>query len=192
MENKTNIQPVPTRFHKNLFKDLRNRTYMIIFIIIFALIGVYLIVQSFASSPTTQVWNTDASWNTGILSNVAVSNNNVTLASSAPTTSQADLALNKPAVASSIQPQSTLVASNVDDGSLSTRWGSQFSDPQWIYVDLGSQYSINEVRLNWETAYGKAYQIQVSNDATTWTTIYSTTSGTGGVNDLKGLSGTGR
>ena len=102
-----------------------------------------------------------------------------------------NIALNKPATASSVESNSTL-PSYAFDGSLSTRWSSQFSDPQWIYVDLGSAYNINEVKLTWESAYGKAYQIQVSNDATNWTSIYSTTTGTGGVNDLAGLSGTGR
>ena len=87
---------------------------------------------------------------------------------------------------------SSYPASAAVDGNLSTRWSSSFSDPQWIYVDLGSTYNIGEVVLNWETAYGKAYQIQVSNDAVNWTTIYSTTTGTGGVNTLTGLSGTGR
>jgi len=33
-----------------------------------------------------------------------------------------------------------------------TRWSSQFSDPQWIQVDLGTRATIDEVRLNWETA----------------------------------------
>ncbi len=102
-----------------------------------------------------------------------------------------NLALNKPATASSIQ-SSGVAASYAVDGSLSTRWGSAFSDPQWIYVDLGATHSITEVKLTWETAYGKAYQIQVSNDASTWTTIYSTTTGDGGVDDLTGLSGSGR
>ncbi len=43
----------------------------------------------------------------------------------------------------------------------------------------------------WETAYGKAFQIQVSPDATTWTTIFSTTTGTGGTQTLP-VTGTGR
>jgi hypothetical protein len=103
----------------------------------------------------------------------------------------ADLALGRPAVASSLASTS-YPASNAVDGNLSTRWSSAFSDPQWIYLDLGSTYKINEVVLNWETAYGKAYQIQVSNDALSWTTIYSTSTGSGGVNDLTQLSGTGR
>jgi hypothetical protein len=63
--------------------------------------------------------------------------------------------------------------------------------PQWIYVDLGSSVTINRVVLRWETAYGKAYQVQVSNDAVNWTSIYSTANGDGGVDDLA-VAGTGR
>jgi hexosaminidase len=101
-----------------------------------------------------------------------------------------NIALNKPATASSVS--SGYPQSYAFNGSLNTRWSSNFSDPQWIYVDLGSTQNISEVKLTWEAAYGKAYQIQVSNDAINWTSIYSTTTGTGGVNDLAGLSGTGR
>jgi hypothetical protein len=104
---------------------------------------------------------------------------------------QTNIALNQPATASSTYSGSYL-PSYAFDGNLNTRWSSQFVDPSWIYVDLGTTYNINQVILTWETAYGQAYQIQVSNDATNWTTIYSTTTGTGGVNDLAGLSGTGR
>ncbi|MET7400886.1 discoidin domain-containing protein, partial [Dactylosporangium sp. NPDC005572] len=39
--------------------------------------------------------------------------------------------------------------------------------------------------------YGRAYQIQTSPDNSTWTTIYSTTTGDGGVDDLN-VTGTGR
>ena len=45
--------------------------------------------------------------------------------------------------------------------------------------------------LYWESAYAKAFQIQTSNDGTTWTTIYSTTTGTGGTQTLA-VNGTGR
>ncbi|MGI5238369.1 galactose-binding domain-containing protein [Dactylosporangium sp. CA-139066] len=77
------------------------------------------------------------------------------------------------------------------DGNASTRWSSAYSDPQWIAVDLGQAYNLSRVRLNWEVAYGKAYQIQTSPDNATWTTVYSTTTGDGGVDDIA-LSGTGR
>jgi beta-glucosidase len=77
------------------------------------------------------------------------------------------------------------------DGRTTTRWSSLASDPQWIYVDLGGTGTITSVLLNWETAYGTAYHIDVSNDAVTWTTIYSTTTGKGGIENLA-ISGTGR
>jgi hypothetical protein len=106
-----------------------------------------------------------------------------------------DLALNKAVVASSIgsiEGSPAADAANAVDGNAATRWTSERSDPQWIYVDLGARYVINRVKLVWEAAYGSSYQIQVSDDATNWTTIYATTIGDGGTDDLTGLSGTGR
>jgi hypothetical protein len=102
-----------------------------------------------------------------------------------------NIALNKTATSSSNENAGT-TANLAVDGSLTTRWSSAFSDPQWIQIDLGSPQSICHVKLTWETAYGKSYQIQVSNDALSWTPIYSTTTGNGGVDDLTGLSGSGR
>jgi len=65
-----------------------------------------------------------------------------------------DLAQGQTAVASSTQaPQ--YAASNAVDGDPTTRWSSQFSDPQWIYVDLGRETQIDHVVLRWETAYGR-------------------------------------
>ncbi len=103
-----------------------------------------------------------------------------------------NLALNKPATASSIEGSSYTAAKAVD-GSTSTRWASaEGSDPQWIYVDLQATTTISRVVLKWEAAYGKSYQIQVSDNASTWTSIYSTTTGNGATDDLTGLSGSGR
>jgi|GEM_PF-813220 len=103
-----------------------------------------------------------------------------------------NLALNKPATASSVESGTTFTANLAVDGSTTTRWSSAYSDPQWIYVDLQATTSISRVVLRWEAAYGKSYQIQTSPDASTWTTIYSTTTSDGGVDDLTGLSGSGR
>lgn len=91
-----------------------------------------------------------------------------------------NLAEGKPVVASSSRAVNVGAGFAVD-GSLSTRWGSNYSDQEWIYVDLGSSQSFQKVDLHWEVSYGKAYDIQVSNDATNWTTVYSTTTGDGGV-----------
>ncbi|WP_042378365.1 discoidin domain-containing protein [Streptacidiphilus melanogenes] len=104
-----------------------------------------------------------------------------------------DLALGQPATASSVESGlSWLAPSFAVDGSSGTRWSSDYADPQWLQVDLGVERTVNEVRLLWEAAYAKAYQIQVSGDAVTWTTIYSTTNGPGGAERLTGLNGAGR
>jgi len=101
-----------------------------------------------------------------------------------------NIAQGKPTTASSTE-NSTFPASNATDGNSSTRWSSAFSDPQWLQVDLGQSYNISHVTLNWEAAYGKAYQIQTSADGSNWTTIYSTTTGDGGTDDLA-VTGAGR
>ena len=102
----------------------------------------------------------------------------------------ANAALNRPATASSTE-NAGFPASAAVDGNTGTRWSSAFSDPQWLQVDLGSSKNICQVVLNWEAAYATAFQIQTSNDGTTWTTIYSTTTGTGGTQTLN-VTGTGR
>ncbi|GAA4623949.1 glycoside hydrolase family 3 C-terminal domain-containing protein [Actinoallomurus vinaceus] len=102
----------------------------------------------------------------------------------------ADSALNRPTTASSAENAGT-PASASTDGDTGTRWSSAFSDPQWLQVDLGSSQQVCGARLTWEAAYATAFQIQVSGDGTNWTTIYSTTTGTGGTQTLN-ISGTGR
>ncbi|QUQ72282.1 discoidin domain-containing protein [Kutzneria sp. CA-103260] len=103
------------------------------------------------------------------------------------------LSQGKTATASSVE-SSTYAASKAFDGNLtSTRWGSkEGSDPQWLQVDLGTVHSVTEVKLTWEAAYGKSYTIQTSTDGSTWSTVYSTTTGNGGTDDLTGLAGSGR
>jgi hypothetical protein len=101
------------------------------------------------------------------------------------------LSQGKPTTASSTENATAFPAKNATDGNTGTRWSSAFSDPQWLQVDLGASSQITRVALNWETAAAKAFQIQVSNDATNWTSIYSTTTSTGGNQSLT-VSGTGR
>jgi hypothetical protein len=109
---------------------------------------------------------------------------------SAASCGSTNLALGQPATASSTQ-NSSFPASDAVDGNTGTRWSSAFSDPQWLQVDLGSSQTICQVTLDWETAYATAFQIQTSPDGTNWTTIYSTTTGTGGTQTLS-VTGTGR
>jgi len=97
----------------------------------------------------------------------------------------------KPVTASSVENAGTSAA-NAVDGNAGTRWSSAFADPQWIQVDLGATIAIDQVVLNWEAAYARAYQIQVSTSATgPWTDVYSTTTGDGGVDTLT-VAGSGR
>lgn len=109
-----------------------------------------------------------------------------------PTPNPNNLALNRPAMASSNENSEwvTSTASHAVDGDTNTRWSSLHSDPQWIYVDLGTSYDINRVVLNWEDAYSSDYDIQVSDNASNWQTIYSTNSGNGGIDDIN-VSGNG-
>jgi hypothetical protein len=96
-----------------------------------------------------------------------------------------------PATASSVEMPTVTPASAAVDGSLSTRWSSQFSDPQWLRVDLGQVATISRVVLVWETAYGRAYEIQVSDDGVGWRTVFATGSGQGGT-ETWDVAATGR
>ncbi|WP_439945981.1 discoidin domain-containing protein [Streptomyces sp. BBFR109] len=112
----------------------------------------------------------------------------------APPVGGTNLALNRPATASSSQqsygdcpctPQLAV------DGNATTRWASDWSDPQWFQVDLGSAKTFRKLQLVWDPAYGKSYEVQVSDDGSTWRSVYSTTSGDGDVDTLD-VSATGR
>jgi len=102
-----------------------------------------------------------------------------------------NLALNRSVTSSSVE-NSSLLPANAIDGNNGTRWSSAFSDPQWIRVDLGGPATVTDVGLFWEAAYGRAYQIQISNDDSNWTTIYSNSNGDGGWDEITGLNATGR
>ncbi len=110
---------------------------------------------------------------------------------SAPATAApALLSQGKTATASSTENAGTPASAAVD-GNTGTRWSSAFGDPQWLQVDLGTTATLSQVTLNWEAAYATAFKIQVSADASAWTDVYSTTTATGGVQNLA-VSGSGR
>ncbi|CAM3971261.1 carbohydrate-binding protein [Kibdelosporangium persicum] len=93
------------------------------------------------------------------------------------------LSAGRPATASSSE-SATYGPGNVTDGNATTRWSSQFADPQWLSIDLGQARSVSRVRLNWEAAYGRAYRIETSSDGTVWNSVYSTTASDGGIDDV--------
>ena len=69
------------------------------------------------------------------------------------------------------------------DGSLETRWSSAFHDPQWLAVDLGAVREIRRVKLVWEGAYAKEYEVEVSSDGSDWTAVRTVTDADGGIDD---------
>jgi hypothetical protein len=123
------------------------------------------------------------------------------LAAINPTLAQ-NLALGKAVFTSSTPVQA---AANAFDGNLNTRWESPSNDSQYIIVDLGSVQSIDRIRLNWETALGKNFTLDIStvtaapSDANwtnvvngTWTTAVSVTNNAATTNDYPTLGKSGR
>jgi beta-galactosidase len=104
------------------------------------------------------------------------------------------IARGKPVRASStyMEPDSDYRPENAVDGLPETRWSSEFSDPQWLAIDLGAPMSISRVILDWETACARSYAIQVSLDGTTWQDVYTTTGGKGDTEEIKFSPATAR
>jgi hypothetical protein len=96
----------------------------------------------------------------------------------------------KPATASS-QSSSSFPPAKAVDGDAGTNWTSLTGDDQWIRVDLQARHQIDRVMLYWNSAYGKEYDLQISDDGSAWTTLYHKSDGTGGSDNLM-LKGTGR
>jgi len=99
-------------------------------------------------------------------------------------------AIGRPAYASSTEAGKTSIPGG-NDGDMDTRWGSAWTVPSWYYIDLGEEKIINRVRIFWQGAHATVYQLQVSNDATNWTTFLTESGNPDGlvevVNDYKNL-----
>jgi hypothetical protein len=109
-----------------------------------------------------------------------------------PSVDGTNVAEGRPAAASSFQTTiDDFTPGRAVDGDLSTRWASEWSDDQWLQVDLGQPTSFDHVQLVWEAAYGRAYHVQTSDDGSAWTTVHTVTGGDGGVDDLD-VAGRGR
>ena len=112
-----------------------------------------------------------------------------------PTGTETLLSYDKPATASTSQNDgqcSNCLPAKALDFDPSSRWAtSAWTDPGWIAVDLGATAHVTKVVLQWDPAFATAYQIQVSPDGTSWTPIFSTTTGKGFKETLT-VDGTGR
>ncbi|MFW5775528.1 MAG: glycoside hydrolase family 9 protein [Chitinivibrionales bacterium] len=102
-----------------------------------------------------------------------------------------NLALGKPAEASSVE--GTYTADLAFDGQTGNafRWGSQLYNSsedltvdEWLMVDLEETYNIDNVVLLWETAFASGYTIDVSEDGSSWTTVFTEQNGDGGTDEI--------
>ncbi|HEX4728151.1 MAG TPA: discoidin domain-containing protein, partial [Jatrophihabitans sp.] len=84
----------------------------------------------------------------------------------------------------------SMTAGKAIDNKTSTRWASLASDPQWLQLDFGSRPNVCQVSLNW-AAYASAFSVQISDDATRWTTLTTTGASSNTVQTLS-VFGTGR
>ncbi|GAA3346458.1 discoidin domain-containing protein [Amorphoplanes nipponensis] len=108
------------------------------------------------------------------------------------------LSYNKPGTASSEQNDvncNPCTAGKAFDLDPATRWATSSTtgwvDPGWISVDLGATAQISRVELQWDPAYATSYRIQVSANGSSWTDIYSTTTGKG-FKEVLNVTGSGR
>ncbi len=91
-----------------------------------------------------------------------------------------NLALNKTVVAG-YEAGVNEAATAANDGNLGTRWSSSGAThwsaeapdaaQDWWYVDLGAEYQVGQIRILFEGACPIDYDLQISKDATAWTTI---------------------
>jgi hypothetical protein len=69
-------------------------------------------------------------------------------------------------------------ASAAVDGVYSTRWSSNFTDDEWLAIDLGGVARIDDVRITWEHAYARRYAIQTGDSLMgPWTTATTVNDG---------------
>ncbi|GLL02809.1 discoidin domain-containing protein [Dactylosporangium matsuzakiense] len=108
-----------------------------------------------------------------------------------PATRETLLSHHKPATASSHGKQ-TAPANAVDDLA-GTQWATDAhaTGPSWLAVDLGAPAQVSRVTVQWGEAHPTGYDIQLSDDGTTWRTAVHTDAGKGLRNDVT-VAGSGR
>ncbi len=95
-----------------------------------------------------------------------------------------NLALNKP-IQSSDDVNDLGKATAAVDGNDGTRWESkQGEDNKNLTIDLQNIYRLNEVVINWEGAFAKQFDVQVSTNGTNWTTAQSNVTGKVGEQEI--------
>ncbi len=101
------------------------------------------------------------------------------------------LSVNKRTTTSTVENESFSGALAVD-GDSTTRWASLEGDPQWIAVDLGGPADISRIKVFWESAHAKDYQVQASDDGQNWRDVKTVVGSDGGLDEFTGLNTSAR
>jgi hypothetical protein len=102
------------------------------------------------------------------LAEISKGNNALTVERKVYPPAPKNLALNKKVTVTSVEAAG-LEGPNLVDGNYSTRWSSQFFDPQAAVIDLGEVYPVADAVLSWEAAYAREYYLESSVDGNSWT-----------------------
>jgi CxxC motif-containing protein (DUF1111 family) len=90
------------------------------------------------------------------------------------------------ATSSALENQGDSAAQAID-GKINTRWASAFEDGAWIQFDFGIKTQVGAMKLLWENAYGKQYNLLVSDDGQKWSQVRAVTNGQGGTEEFFNL-----
>ncbi len=79
----------------------------------------------------------------------------------------------------------SLIRTKKSDNGYVSAWASHGAENEWVYVDLGAPSAIDRVRLDWCTVgFATDYEVQVSDNATTWRTVARKQDGRGGREEI--------
>lgn len=95
-----------------------------------------------------------------------------------------NLARGKKAVASSSGVRDYHAAAAVTDGNTGSAWSATSGEAQWVYVDLERPTEFSRLVLSWESEVAKEYQVLVSDDASSWRTIYTADKGSTPIDEI--------
>ena len=70
------------------------------------------------------------------------------------------------------------------DGRNDTRWSSQWTDAEWLQIDLSRPAAVCGATIAWEDAFAAKYRILVSQDGTNWSTAYTAAEADGHTDEI--------
>lgn len=92
-----------------------------------------------------------------------------------------NLALHKSVTASDVESGTSFTADLAVDGNAGTRWATNKDDgtpksAKWLQIDFGAATTFDMVEIQWEQQNILDFELQVSDDARTWTPVYERSS----------------